>query len=109
MWSPSMDKLRERIAAGDKDAIMDAIYLRIREVGPAWLREAFSEVYDAVRAFERRGWDALGKPNKGKHLEKSRLKRYWALPVWNWEKRKRSKDPNSYADVAVSHHFERTV
>jgi hypothetical protein len=107
-----LEQLRERVADGDKDAIMDAMYLRIREVGPAWLTEAFSEIYETVRALEKRGWDdALGgEPNKGKHLDKSRLKRKWAIPVYAREERKRCKDdPNPWPDVAVGRHFERTV
>jgi hypothetical protein len=100
-----LERLHQRIVAGDKDAIMDAIYLRIRDVGPAWLSEAFSEAYEAVRALEKRGWDAaFGKPNKGKHLDKSRIKRHWAIPVWNRKKRNQSD-----LDESVIPHFERTV
>jgi hypothetical protein len=99
-----LEHLRQRILDGDKDAIMDAIYIRVREVGPAWLSEAFSEVYEAVRALEIRGWDAaLGEPNKGKHLLKSRLKRFWAIPVWS------KKKGLQCSEQLGIHRFERTV
>jgi hypothetical protein len=68
-----LEILKERFEAGDKSALLFAIYhcLLLKRSLPEWLRLAFLHTYEAHARFEIRSWDeAFGRPvPKGTHLE----------------------------------------
>jgi hypothetical protein len=56
-----LDILKERFWAGDKSALLDAIYhcLLMKRPLPEWLRAAFLHTYEARARFEIRSWDEV--------------------------------------------------
>jgi hypothetical protein len=68
-----LDILEERFNAGDKSALLYAIYhcLLMKRPLPEWLRAAFLHTYEARARFEIRSWDEVfGRPvPKSTHLE----------------------------------------
>jgi hypothetical protein len=68
-----LEILKERFEAGDKSALLSAIYhcLLLKRSLPEWLRLAFLHTYEAHARFEIRSWDEVfGRPfPKGTHLE----------------------------------------
>jgi hypothetical protein len=68
-----LEILKERFEAGDKSALLSAIYhcLLLKRSLPEWLRLAFLHTYEAHARFEIRSWDEVfGRPvPKGMHLE----------------------------------------
>lgn len=73
-----LDILKERFEAGDKSALLYAIYhcLLLERPLPEWLRLAFLHTYEAHARFEIRSWDQVfGQPvPKGTHLETEKRK-----------------------------------
>ena len=68
-----LDILKERFEAGDKSALLYAIYhcLLMKRPLPEWWRLKFLHAYEAHARFEIRSWDQVfGRPvPKGTHLE----------------------------------------
>jgi hypothetical protein len=68
-----LDILEERFNAGDKSALLYAIYhcLLMKRPLPEWLQTKFLHTYEAHARFEIRSWDQVfGRPvPKGTHLE----------------------------------------
>jgi hypothetical protein len=71
-----LDILEERFNAGDKSALLYAIYhcLLLKRQLPEWLRLAFLHAYEAHARFEIRSWDQVfGQPvPKSTHLDKEK-------------------------------------
>jgi hypothetical protein len=71
-----LEILKERIEAGDKSALLYAIYhcLLMKRPLPEWLRLEFLHTYEAHARFEIRSWDEVFGPPvpKGTHLEKKK-------------------------------------
>jgi hypothetical protein len=68
-----LDILKERFNAGDKSALLYAIYhcLLMKRPLPEWLRLTFLHAYEAQARFEIRSWDEIFGPPvpKGTHLK----------------------------------------
>jgi hypothetical protein len=68
-----LDILEERFNAGDKSALLYAIYhcLLMKRPLPEWLRTKFLHTYEAHARFEIRSWDGVfGRPvPRSTHLE----------------------------------------
>jgi hypothetical protein len=79
-----LDILEERFNAGDKSALLYAIYhcLLMKRPLPEWLRAAFLHTYEARARFEIRSWDEVfGRPvPKSTHLEDREAKCGVAAP-----------------------------
>jgi hypothetical protein len=77
------EEVRQRVLDGDADAIITAAYLRIKEVGPDWLRDAFCAAYLKVRHAHARSWDdVFGQPwPTGAHLGQRRIRMTRAAPI----------------------------
>jgi hypothetical protein len=78
-WWRSVDRAEEihqRVLDGDADAILTAVYLRIKEVGPDWLRTAFCDAYEKVRWAQAKSWDdVFGQPwPKMAHIKQRRTR-----------------------------------
>ena len=73
-----LDILEERFNAGDKSALLYAIYhcLLMKRPLPEWLRTKFLHTYEAHARFEIRSWDEVfGRPvPKSTHLETEKRK-----------------------------------
>jgi hypothetical protein len=67
-------KLYKRYDAGDRSALLDAIYLLSGAFFPAWVREGFTEAWAQYRQYNVQTLDqAFGiKRPKGQHLEAAR-------------------------------------
>jgi hypothetical protein len=80
-----LDILEERFNAGDKSALLDAIYhcLLMKRPLPEGLRTKFLHTYESRARFEIRSWDEVfGRPvPKSTHLEKERRNAEWRFRI----------------------------
>lgn len=82
-----MEKLHERHKAGNKRAVLDALFVCLcsypaKEV-PGWARDAFRHAYGEVYAARARHWDdVFGDPWPKGHLKDKRLRIEYRYQVW---------------------------
>src|SRR5688572_20847980 len=83
-----MEELRRRYGAGQKRAVMDALFICLssRKSVPRWVGDAFEKAFWTVTSAGARSWDdVFGKPwPKGARLKDARTRIEYRYQIWHY-------------------------